>query len=93
MNFSTPTSNELNIFDSCESKYKVRPHFFRTITKTLCEISNEDSKKLVEKTIMYYKGAVAKINKDGKDDNNIIMSNNCSNIVDDNFSNQIKNSQ
>lgn len=55
MNFSTPTSNELNIFDSSDSKYKIRPNFFRTLTKTNCEINIEENRRLNEKTISYFK--------------------------------------
>lgn len=68
LNYSNPTSNELNIFDSCESRYKLRPPFFRNITKTNCEMSNDENKKLTDKIIMYYKGALVK-NKGAEDSN------------------------
>ncbi len=54
LNLSNPSSNELNIFDSLDLKFKTRPHFFRELTKTKCEISNEDEKNLSEKIIGFY---------------------------------------
>lgn len=79
VNFSTPTSNELNIFDSCDSKYKGRSHFFRTITKTTCEINQEENKRINDKTINYLKKSNSKtvfkdvISEDCNIVNNIII--------------------
>lgn len=54
LNFSSPSSNELNIFDSTDPKYILRPHFFRLITKTQNETSHEEEKFLVDKILNYY---------------------------------------
>jgi hypothetical protein len=55
MNFSFPSSNELNIFDNSDPKYKYRLNFFRQITKTNCEISSEENRRIIERTISFYK--------------------------------------
>jgi hypothetical protein len=91
MNFSTPTSNELNIFDSCESKYNTRSNFFRTVTRSNCEITNDENKKIIEKTMMYYRGGIiSKFKEDNNNynnnNNNIFISNNYSNLVEENMS-------
>jgi hypothetical protein len=53
---SYPTSNELNIYDSFESKYKPKQYYFRCVTKTSSEIPAEDSRRLVDNILMYYRG-------------------------------------
>jgi hypothetical protein len=55
LNFSNPSSNELNIFDSLDLKFKTRPFFFRQLTKSQCEISNEDEKYLSDRIISFFK--------------------------------------
>jgi hypothetical protein len=59
LNFSSPSSNELNIFDSLDLKFKSRPYFFRQLTKSHCEISCEEEKNLSDKILNYFKnGAI-----------------------------------
>ncbi len=66
LNFSSPSSNELNIFDSTDPKYHLRPHFFRLVTKTLCETTNEEEKNIVDK-IRIYNNQIIKIKDHEKD--------------------------
>jgi hypothetical protein len=53
---SYPTSNELNIFESFESKYKTKQYFFRNVTKTFCDISSEENRRINDNILLYYKG-------------------------------------
>jgi hypothetical protein len=53
---SCPTSNELNIYDSFESKYKQKQYYFRNVTKTSNDIPIEENKKLIDNILMFYKG-------------------------------------
>ena len=65
LNLSNPSSNELNIFDSMEIKYKTKACFFRQLTKTNCEMTMEEEKLINDKIMMYYKKATAiKLNVD-----------------------------
>jgi len=66
LNFSSPSSNELNIFDSTDPKYHLCPHFFRLITKTLCETTNEEEKNIVDK-IRIYNNQIIRIKDHEKD--------------------------
>jgi hypothetical protein len=56
INLSYPSSsNDLNIFDSSDPKYKNRSFFFRILTKTYSEITIDENKKFVEKILYYFK--------------------------------------
>lgn len=54
LNLSNPSSNELNIFDSLDLKYKNRPSFFRQLTKTHCEVSSEEEKIIQDRILNFY---------------------------------------
>lgn len=80
LNFSNPSSNFLNIYDSLDLKFKSRPYFFRQMTKSHCEVSCEEEKNLSEKIIIYMKsGSVREILPQEK--NPILESNNNSNKI------------
>lgn len=77
-------SNELNIFDNTNPKYKLRLYFFRSLTRSDCDIPNLDNKKIIDNIVCYFKHENRASGNDDSfankselmdDDNNLLNSN------------------